>query len=230
MKLDYLEHQLFVPEIIAIEGMSGVNGDYLGSNGRYYLTKKGNDHKSKRNLHAGDHMVEPIVYTKNGGYTVQFNQRDSIWHLRSAYYGLIAYAVPKSFTKGYDNGQQHGFGNHSNEKQLVHFMDDHCVWNVYQQHGVKESLVTDYNVKLTSVQLADNMSHWKIGAETDTEEINGEFEPVHQYENHVEQYDEGVKNQGFNHRGHHEQQPSWYEIVFGDDLAPPMKRKKARVE
>ncbi len=33
--LDYLENQLFVPEIIKLNGMSGFNNQYIESNGKY---------------------------------------------------------------------------------------------------------------------------------------------------------------------------------------------------
>jgi len=229
LKLDYLEHQLFVPEIISISGMSGANGHYVESNGNYYLKNQGQHRHHQRDLHG----AHPIEYSKNGGYTLEFNPRDSIWHLRSAYYGLIAYAVPKSP----HSPAPHGPHAQSAKSKLLHFMEDEIVWSVYHQHGVQESLRMDLAVRLEAVQLSDNLSRWKIGAETDTEEIHGEFEAVDEYENFVDhqQYDEGVRNQEpHGHRGgRHEQQPSWYQIVFGDDSAfpdNPLKRRRVRTK
>ncbi len=46
LKLDYLENQLFVPDIIKLNGMSGFNNQYIESNGKYYLSNKNNNNNN----------------------------------------------------------------------------------------------------------------------------------------------------------------------------------------
>ena len=230
LKLDYLENQLFVPEIVKIKGMTGFNNSYIESNGKYYLINKQKKKKHKYNLNE----LQPITYKKNGGYTLEFNQTECIWHLRSLYYGLIAYGMPKNISIDYD--KQNGMM----VRQLNNFMNDNCVWSVYFKHGVKQSLIIDNNVKVESLQLSDGMmKKWNINDETDTEEINGEFEQNFEIDNNNnnnnnDQYDrEGMNNGPGNNNKygyHHGQESSWYSIVFGDDGSLVMKKKKLTVE
>ena len=208
MKLDYLENQLFVPEIIRLRGMKGLNGAYIESNGKYYLM-----HKQQRN----SALHHAVVYKKNGGYTLEFKQNESIWHLKSPHFGLIAYGIPK-------NQSVSG-------KQLSNFMNDNVVWSVYTKHGVKGSVVIDRNVCIEPLSLSEGVMKWKeVMEETDTEEINGEFEHNHQMDAVQAVFDgEGVVlNEGKN--AHHQKSESWYDLVFGVEEKRKKRVTKTRME
>lgn len=213
LKLDYLENQLFIPEIIKLKGMSA---QYIEANGKYYLINKHKKSHSKLRLNASC-----ITYKKNGGYTLEFNHNECIWHLRSMYYGLIAYGIPKNA-----NHHQPAVPQQADDlsmKQLNTYMNDNCVWSVYTIYGDKQSLVIDENIRLQPIQLSqDVMKKWNLqqNDETDTEEINGEFE-----QNFFEQdYDaEGVVNANNANHGAQEKRVSLsnycYQVIFGNESA-----------
>eukprot|EP01083_Nonionella_stella_P164047 541765_1 len=208
LKLDYLENQLFVPEIIKLHGMTGFNNQYIESNGKYYLNNRQHKHKHKHQVNA----LQPAKYTKSGGYTLEFNQTECIWHLRSMYYGLVAYGMPRKIHE-------------MNEtvKQLSHYMNSNCVWSVYFKRGEKNSLVLDENVVIESIPLSDGMMKFRLSddMETDTEEINGEFEPNMNVMN--AQYDgEGIVAHKQNNN---QEPPSWYNIIFGGESFAMNKKK-----
>merc|ERR1712228_826463 len=206
LKLNYLENQLFVPEIISLHGMKGFNDEYIECNGKYLL------HHNKQKQNA----LQPIVYRKNGGYTLEFNQNESMWFLRSSYFGLIAYGMPKQSVSG---------------KQLCNFMNDSIVWSVYTEHGVKDSLIIDQNVWIEPLSLSDGMLKWNFNEETDTEEINGELEHKQSYQEQQVFDVEGVVVVNENKNMMHRKNSSLYDFVFGVEEKQNKKRvTKKRME
>eukprot|EP01084_Bolivina_argentea_P227766 384730_1 len=103
----------------------------------------------------------PITYKKNGGYTLELNQNESIWQLKSLYYGLIAYGMPQCIKNRNNNNRS--------SQRLNDCLKD-CVWSIYFEAANKKSLIIDKNVKIEAIQLSDGMMnkyHLKNNEETD---------------------------------------------------------------
>ena len=132
---------------------------------------------------------------------MQFNRAESIWQLRSAQHGLLAYAVIA----------EHGGGQS---------MQASASWHVCAPQGSQQASA----VKLEAVQLSDGMlsMRWDadLRSETDTEQIHGEVEvpaPALMDE-------EGAVRRRVEHGGGYE--PSWYQVLFGDESVYAMRRKR----
>ena len=158
----------------------------MEANGQYYLN---NLCKNRNNAKNGQKQLKLnkklITYKKNGGYTLEFNQNECIWHLRSIYYGIIAYGM-------------------LNDKLLNNKYN--CVWNVYYKYGDKNSLVTDENVSISPMPLSKNMIKYKNKEEidTDSQQIKGEFEHIYHNDMNKEGF---VMNEGSN--------AYWRNVIFG---------------
>jgi len=223
LKLEFLEHQFAIPEIVCLQGLSPQSHSsaaFFNANGQYYLTQK-HKNKGKRKSKSAAHAA--VVYQKNGGYALEFDDTQCVWQLRSLAFGVIAYAIPSAAAAAAVDA--------SLPKQLTQCMGDHCVWNVYGKPGDAQSLRVDREVRIEAVQLTQKvMKKWSVAREnngvdayeTDTEEIHGEYEQHEAVE--VDVYDgEGVVQPPVHHQPQLSVPSSVYGLIFGDDGVQEMK-------